>query len=928
MPNPFTLSQSYDRHTPIRPLIEGLFRSSFCISRLLTAFALLASLNSAAVSGNSSEPTQPTEAHSSKRLCGQFLVNLQRLSLDSNSALPYSGLPEEFIRPGGLGYEIESLIIEAFEFSPLTSQREKYIQTIKEKTGFSRTAVLDLLTYYAVDIWEQNLEFVSPDPSDRLKRLVSLGKIHFLLENPRWHERFGYFRKKVGRISVVEMARERSSIEGQEISQGEIYFQLQRLGLSLSSAYPTDVDLRSRSAADLGMSEQAYEFARHARDIEWRGVGWGRSRPYRGELLSEEEILVRLYLEAMSVPEIRQRLESMFGSQPPRTEASIQTKLKEMGLTEVISRDQRTIARQPYGLLLDRGEIVRENLMAYMIENQSRQLSEISNDLGIAEERLRNFLNGMHFPRWTHGRREVGSSVGGIGRVQRQRQRYQEQEREEFADLENGTLSVLGKGDGFSWFSADTPRFFRQMLEALSKRLQWTEEQTIQIQSRIDQVRLLKEDGGAARTGKQSTQDRLIRVLRIIQEASDFERPLLSKKAYEDFLQQKLKSTLRADDEVTQDQRAAFAAKKTGALSALGNGDGFKGFNTETPRLFRQMLEALSRRLQWTEEQKIQIQSRIDQVQLLKDDGTRARRGNQSAQDRLIRALRIIQEASDFERPLLSKKAYEDFLQQKLNVTLKAADEVTEDERAAFAAEETGVLSALGNGDGFKGFTADTPRYFRQMPEALSRRLEWTEEQKIQIQSRIDQVQLLKKDGSAARTGNQSSQDRLIRALRIIQEASDFERPLISKEAYEDFLQQKLNVTLRADDEVTQDQRAAFAALENGTLSVLGKGDGFSWFAADTPRFFRQMLEALSRSLQWTEEQTIQIQSRMDQVQLLKQDGSKARTGNQSSQDRLIRALRIIQEASDFERPLLSKEAYEDFLQQKLNVTRRAEKSL
>jgi hypothetical protein len=507
---------------------------------LAVALVLLISGRPGQLFGSSVEPPQTAEIHVSKNVCGELLVSLQRLSLDSHSAPPYSGLPEEFIRPGGLGYEIESLVIEAFEFSPITSQREKYIQKIRERTGFSRTAVLDLLTYYAVTIWEQNLEFVSPDPSERLKRLVSLGKIHFLLENPRWHERFDYFRKKIGRLSVAEMAQQRSQIERQEISQGEIYFQLQRLGLSMSEAYPSDADLRSRSAAELGMSGEAYEFARHARNIEWRGVGWGRAKLCRGEFLSEEEILVRLYQEAMSVVEIRQGLESIFGPQPPRTEASIRAKLEEMGLTEVMSRDQRTITRQPFGVLLERGEIVRENLMAYLIENESRELSEISEELGIAQERLRNFLNLMHFPRWTHGRREVGRSVESVERVHRQRQRYQEQEREEFAAKDTGALSALGKGDGFERFTQEAPQFFRQMIEALANNLNWTEEMKAQIQQKIDQVKLTKEDGRSARSHINSAQDRLIRVLRIIQEASGFKKPLLSKDAYEEFLQQKM----------------------------------------------------------------------------------------------------------------------------------------------------------------------------------------------------------------------------------------------------------------------------------------------------------------------------------------------------------------------------------------------------
>lgn len=279
-------------------------------------------------------------------------------------------------------------------------------QAFREKWGLSEKQFLDVLTFYAVEIWEDSLltAFDSSHRTRALNRLrlfrfsnyiknsnSSLGQVASkslgrILLTPR--DYFIYFHQMITQKSVPQMA------DDLGLNEFQIYSLLSQLQISIDKKWSASryrklfeqIDTLSPNhltpskiqslAAEHSVGGEALEFFLHYSGKFQKGRLW---------TATEEELIKTLRMvHNLSIAQIADRLS--------RTENSVSAKLASLGLVDSKQRGADFVIQPPYGVLKESGEINLEPLMAFVVGTGIDRISTLAEILEVQKESLIKFV--------------------------------------------------------------------------------------------------------------------------------------------------------------------------------------------------------------------------------------------------------------------------------------------------------------------------------------------------------------------------------------------------------------------------------------------------------------------------------------------------------------------------------------------------------
>lgn len=112
----------------------------------------------------------------------------------------------------------------------------------------------------------------------------------------------------------------------------------------------------------------------------------------------------------------------------------------------------------------------------------------------------------------------------------------------------------------------------------------------------------------------------------------------------------------------------------------------------------------------------------------------------------------------------------------------------------------------------------------------------------------------------------------------------------------------------------SEDVLIDFSDKKTGTLYILGKRGDWSRFTSATDEFFISALQDIADHHQWSQQRRDAFLGRLQNLDLSRFDGLNARSGKIYPRLKILRALRVLKEASGFLGSLHTQESYEKFL--------------
>jgi len=324
---------------------------------------------------------------------------------------------EGFFAPGQTGYQFESDILTLYDLAP----EFRDLKNFGQRWQLTDRQVQDLLIFYSWNVLEEPLD-VAGKPEEVLERVRVLTRAHMLSEsNYPWRFRYGYYRINAGSLAVPEMAKQL------RISESQVYQELSLLRVSLVQAVNQKLreSISATEIGQLGISEalrragigdQAWAFFEHHQGVENRGVRWSRLvQTSDGRFWDEQDLLRNLYEQGYEIKEIASLLNKAAHVSSPsdsnwRTEGSVTSKLRSLGLSEPAQRGPSRVYIPGYGVLKESGKLLPE-FQKYLLNHTGTSIPDLAVQMMVAESTIKDFLMRYSIPAYLFGGTERQASA-------------------------------------------------------------------------------------------------------------------------------------------------------------------------------------------------------------------------------------------------------------------------------------------------------------------------------------------------------------------------------------------------------------------------------------------------------------------------------------------------------------------------------------
>lgn len=302
-------------------------------------------------------------------------------------------------------FQFETDILDLFLVAP----ELRNIDEFKRKWDLNDEQALDVLTYYGTQVFYGDIKVVS-EPTVVFERLRILSREYWLSTRPELAERESYYRKNIMLLSVPEMAQELG------LTEGQIYYELSRLEISILKTYEASGVLGQAlrfldsgvplelAAREMEVGEQALRFISHHVRSTTRKVDWDRVLIFQNQRMLEVEVLLLLYVNKYSPSEIANILNVVTNtpvdSPEVRTEASVRSKMRELGLTQVRELwGVKELYLPDYGLLKHNGRLIAANAIKFIFDHYQRSDQWLADFFEIDLKSLKEFYLRHHIVR-------------------------------------------------------------------------------------------------------------------------------------------------------------------------------------------------------------------------------------------------------------------------------------------------------------------------------------------------------------------------------------------------------------------------------------------------------------------------------------------------------------------------------------------------
>ncbi|MGZ3722366.1 MAG: hypothetical protein ACXVA9_05520 [Bdellovibrionales bacterium] len=325
--------------------------------------------------------------------------------------------------PEGL-FIFESEILDLYR----APAAERNFDELARRWNFDPDEAFDIFVYYGTRIFSEEEQ----TPEAVFNRLRELSKQRFIREH---QDEYDYLRLSVTHLSVPEMATERGA------TQWEIYNRLILFGISIVESFNRKVlpeqatqlreGLKRRSfgyfidkvedslgaldqliridragvpttavfslgAEVFGFGEQALEFVYHHVREQNRGVEWTRVAQFDGSEMTEVEILCRLFEAGLTHTEIAYKLNRLFPRGELRTQGSVQSKLRALGMHRHSYTKLTELYLPEYGYLIKSGRFIKPLIFRFLADHTDKSLDWLATQLGTSVDSIKRFMERYH----------------------------------------------------------------------------------------------------------------------------------------------------------------------------------------------------------------------------------------------------------------------------------------------------------------------------------------------------------------------------------------------------------------------------------------------------------------------------------------------------------------------------------------------------
>lgn len=369
---------------------------------------------------SSPDPLVNLDIRSNPQLCARMLESLQG-ALMGDEKTPVERLQNDFglnVNDPSIPFGFHQFESEIYAYFVTLSPELRDSEDFKRRWNLTSEQMLDVLLYYASEIFEKDLNFVSQDPLKAFERLLELSRTHYLKhEGAEILSRHAFYERSLTQKSVPQMAAHL------EIPESQVYRELGILKLSILKAFSQAAPAEARDKAglaqeasllevaskllesgealdavarQLSVGSEALQFALHATHIQSRRVDWNRSCAYEGQPISEENLAMLLRDSGYTNAQIADRLNQIFSSVEGvagfRTESSVNKKLQGL-MGSTYSWGSQNIFHEKFGYLKRSGRLVSVNLIRYLFEHWQSSDEELAKLLEIQLESLKQFYH-------------------------------------------------------------------------------------------------------------------------------------------------------------------------------------------------------------------------------------------------------------------------------------------------------------------------------------------------------------------------------------------------------------------------------------------------------------------------------------------------------------------------------------------------------